>query len=62
MRKGNPHKKQTFEDKFDRNYACWVKNNRKAWRFWKKRNIKRYRQIEKKEIQDELNDSNNFNS
>ena len=30
MRKGNIHKKETFEDKFDRNFACWVKNNRKA--------------------------------
>lgn len=56
MSKGNFHKRQTFEDKFDRKYACWVKNNRKAWRFWKKRNIKRYRQIQKKEIQKELED------
>lgn len=42
--KSNIHKKLTFEDKFDRKYACWVKNNRKAWRFWKKRNRKLFRQ------------------
>lgn len=40
MRKGNIHKKETFEDKFDRNFACWVKNNRKAWHWWK-RNARR---------------------
>ena len=30
MAKGNIHKKETFEDKFDINFACWVKNNCKA--------------------------------
>lgn len=47
--KGNIHKKQTFEDKFDRKYACWVRNNRKAWIFWKKRNRKLYRLKKKRE-------------
>lgn len=23
--KGNPQKKITFEDRFDRHYACWVR-------------------------------------
>ena len=41
--KSNIHKKMTFEDKFDRKYACWVKNNRKAWHFWKRRNRKLFR-------------------
>ena len=27
------HKKVTFEDRFDRKYACWVKNNPKAWKY-----------------------------
>jgi len=31
--KSNIHKKATFEDKFDQNYACWVQNNPKAWRY-----------------------------
>ena len=41
--KNNIHKKETWEDKFDRKYACWVKNNRKAWRFWKKRTRRLFR-------------------
>ena len=42
--KSNIDRKMTFEDKFDRKFACWVKNNRKAWRFWKRRNRKLFRQ------------------
>lgn len=38
--KSNIHKKLTFEDKFSSKYACWVKNNRNAWHFWKRRNRK----------------------
>ena len=41
--KSNIHKKATFEDGFDRKFACWVKNNRKAWRFWKVRNRRLFR-------------------
>ena len=36
--KGNIHKKMTFEDRFSRHWACWVENNPKAWRYWKRRN------------------------
>lgn len=43
--KSNEHKKRTFEDKFDRKYACWVKNNPKAWSWFKRQNRKRYRKI-----------------
>lgn len=45
--KGNIHKKETFEDKFDRKYACWVKNNPKAWRWWKLRNRRQFRRKQK---------------
>ena len=48
--KSNIHKKMTFEDKFDRKYACWVKNNRKAWHFWKRRNRKQFRKIMKEDM------------
>jgi hypothetical protein len=41
--KSNIHKKMTFEDKFDRKYACWVVNNPKAWRYWKVRNRRLFR-------------------
>jgi hypothetical protein len=51
--KGNPHKKLTFEDKFSRKYACWVKNNRKAWRWFKVQNRRQFRRIMKKEADHE---------
>ena len=57
--KGNIHKKATFEDKFDRKYACWVKNNRKAWRWWKRKNRKDFRRKEKMEIRKELEEIEN---
>lgn len=41
--KGNIHKKMTFEDKFNRKYACWVKNYPKAWRWYKVKNRKLFR-------------------
>jgi hypothetical protein len=47
-----PYKKLTFEDKFDRKYACWVENNPAAWKYWKRRNRKSLRRILKKGILD----------
>lgn len=41
--KGNPHKKMTYEDKFSRKFSCWVKNNNKAWRWWKRKNKRDFR-------------------
>lgn len=43
--KGNPHKKLTYESKFSRHFACWVKNNRKAWMWYKKQNRRKFRRI-----------------
>lgn len=31
-------KKLSFEDKFSRQYACWVRNNPKAWSWFKRQN------------------------
>ena len=54
MTKSNIHKKMTFEDKFDRKYACWVKNNYKAWKWWKIKARRDFRRIMKeKEKEDE---------
>ena len=55
--KGNIHKKETFEDRFARHWCCWVKNNHKAWMFWKKRNRKIFRQKKRMEIRDYDSDS-----
>ena len=50
--KGNIHKKMTYEDRFDRKYACWVKNNRKAWHWFKRHNRKQFRRLMNKEGKD----------
>lgn len=55
MKKSNIHKKETFESKFDRKYACWVKNNRKAWHWWKRKNRKDFRRKQKQLIKEILN-------
>lgn len=47
--KSNEHKKATFEDKFSRRYACWVKNNRKRWIAEKHRNRRQFRRKLKQE-------------
>ena len=57
MSKGNIHKKMTFEDKFDRNFACWVKNNRKAWHYWKRKTRKDFRHDMKEELDEDIYDA-----
>jgi len=54
--KNNQHKKMTFESKFDRYYACWVKNNRKAWHFWKHKTRKDYRKQMKELLKGEIDE------
>lgn len=51
--KSNEHKKLTYEDRFDRKFACWVKNNPKAWKWFKRKNRKRYRRIVKMRKEDD---------
>ena len=50
------HRKATFEDRFSRNYACWVKNNTKAWKWWKRNNRKALRRFLKELLEDELDE------
>lgn len=52
----NIHKKETFEDKFSRKYACWVKNERKAWHWWKRKNRKDFRRKQKELMKKEILD------
>ncbi len=47
-------RKLSFEDRFDRKYACWVKNNPKAWSDDKRRNRRESRRKLKKELEAEL--------
>lgn len=39
----NIYRKITYEDRFDRNYACWA-NNHKGWSKYKRENRKRARE------------------
>lgn len=50
MQKGF-YKKTSFEDKFDRKYACWVVNHPAAWKRYKKRNRRRTRRWIAKEME-----------
>ena len=53
MSKGNPHKKMTYEDRFARHFCCWVKNNRKKWHWWKRKNRKDFRHMLKEQTREE---------
>jgi hypothetical protein len=52
----NNIKKSTFEDKFDRKYACWVRNNPKLWNWYKRQNRKQFRRIQKRWIQQNMDE------
>lgn len=53
MRRGI-FKQLSFEDRFDRKYASWVKNNPKQWHKNKKTNIRKSRRILKKQLIEEV--------
>ena len=52
MTKSNIHKKASFEDKFARKYACWVKNNPHAWHAEKVRARRAFRRKMKNMLAD----------
>lgn len=54
--KSNIHKKETWEDKFDRHFACWVQNNRKAWHYWKHKTRRDFRRLQKKLLRKEIDE------
>jgi hypothetical protein len=60
--KSNIHKKETFEDKFSRNYACWIKNNRKVWHWWKRKARKDFRLKQKEDLKKEILECQNGQS
>jgi hypothetical protein len=62
MKKSNIHKKETFEDKFDRKFACWVKNNRKAWHWWKRKTRKDFRRKQKEQLKKEIQNGEELES
>ena len=56
MRKAR-YKRMSFEDKFDRKYACWCRNTPHAWARVKRANRRQARRRYKKEMEDEINAS-----
>jgi len=50
----NNIKKATFEDRFDRKYACWVRNNPNLWAWYKRQNRKSFRRIQKRWLKENL--------
>lgn len=45
-------KKSSYEDKFDRKYACWAQNH-KGWRKYKRSNRRMARRVAKRELLEE---------
>ena len=54
--KSNIHKKATDGMHFDKAFACWVQNNRKAWHYWKHKTRRDFRRLCKKLLRKELDE------
>lgn len=57
MQKGF-YKKTSFEDKFDRKYACWAVNHPIAWKRYKKQNRRKTRRWIKEETEKNILEEN----
>lgn len=57
MQKGF-YKKTSFEDKFDRKYACWAVNHPTAWKRYKKQNRRKTRRWVKEETEKNILEGN----
>lgn len=52
------YKKTSFEDKFDRKYACWAVNHPTAWKWYKKQNRRKTRRWVKEETEKNILEGN----
>lgn len=52
------YKKTSFEDKFDRKYACWAVNHPTVWKRYKKQNRRKTRRWVKKETEKNILEEN----
>ena len=52
------YKKTSFEDKFDRKYACWVVNHPAAWKRYKQQNRRKTRRWIKEETEKNILEEN----
>ena len=56
MRKGNPQKKEVFQDNFIKHWCCSSTNHPEGWSWWKKKTRKNYRNKQKEELRKEVAD------
>ena len=47
------YKRLSYEDRFSRHYACWVKNNRKKWHWYKRQG----RRTSRRKLKDDLKEA-----
>ena len=54
MRKGNPQKKEVFQDNFIKRWACSAENHPEGWAWWKRKVRKAFRRKQKEELRKEI--------
>lgn len=59
MRKGNPQKKEVWQDNFIKHWCCSSGNHPEGWHWWKKRTRKKFRRKMKNQLHNEINDIDN---
>ena len=60
MTKGNPQKKETFQDNFIKHWCCSAKNHPEGWHWWKKKTRKAFRRKNKKELNKIIKEEINY--
>ena len=54
MRKGNPQKKEVFQDNFIKRWCCSSRNHPEGWSWWKRQNRKKFRRLMKDRTRKEV--------
>lgn len=54
MTKGNPQKKEVFQDNFIKHYTCSASNHPEGWAWWKKKTRKDFRRKQKEGLKKEV--------
>ena len=52
--KGNPQKKETFQDNFIHKFGCSAHNHPEGFSWWKRKARKDFRRLNKKRIEKEI--------
>ena len=54
MWKGNPQKKEVFQDNFIKHWCCSASNHPEGWSWWKRQNRKKFRRLMKDRTRKEV--------